>query len=659
MGKLSGYPQATTLSGTEIIPVIQEGTNRIISSSLLLKLIYRSSYVSLATALTAIGSSDKTLVLDADVSITSDTVIPATTSVIVFKPCIITIATGMTLTINGSFDAGLYKIFNCVGTGQVVFTGIKEVYPDWWLDNTSPGTTDMTDAVIASINSISTYGGTVYLQPKTYLCSDVSLISNVNVTGSGWNTILKKGVGASYILTCDSGSSSVASNIQNIIISDLQLEGLSVDVAFSEHNHAINLNGVSHILIERCKIIEFEGDAIYLGSSNTPATERHNEDITIRNCYFDGVNNENRNGVSIIDGTHITIDNNYFVNVTKSTMPGAINIEPDANAFAIIRYIKIINNYLYNTGGNVGAICMVLPLNQAGLTNPSKHITIENNTIITSVSDAIAIVQVGTVTDDTEPNIIRITDNYIYDANKAFEFLGIKDLILSGNVFESTNASAYIGYTAADDVCRDITIQNNTFRKCGISNSIGGYGISVFEVDNLSINSNIFNDCGKQDGSFGYAIDFDSRASTGVSITNNKFLSPNAYTTKSIVKETAHTFTPSTNYILGNDFGSIATLNMEQFDYTPLVGATPSVKSVKKGIEYFECDNDGAITITQFEDGEPGKIIIVRIDNNTTIQNNAAIYLAGGADFSGDASDIITLLCVAVDEWREVSRSVN
>ena len=87
---------------------------------------------------------------------------------------------------------------------------------------------------------------------------------------------------------------------------------------------------------------------------------------------------------------------------------------------------------------------------------------------------------------------------------------------------------------------------------------------------------------------------------------------------------------------------------------------TPSVKSDYSFIpKNFSCGNTGATTITQFHNGTPGQTIIVRIDANTTIQNNANVLLAGGADFSGDANDIITLLCIAVDTWRERSRSTN
>jgi hypothetical protein len=92
-------------------------------------------------------------------------------------------------------------------------------------------------------------------------------------------------------------------------------------------------------LIDNCVIEGFRGDGIIFGSGlndnaapNT-LTERHNVDVTVTNCYIDGVNNDNRNGISVIDGNGVTIENNYFTRCSRSNMPGAIDIEPDAGVF--------------------------------------------------------------------------------------------------------------------------------------------------------------------------------------------------------------------------------------------------------------------------------------------------------------------------------------
>lgn len=91
-------------------------------------------YASIAAAVTAIGSTATTLVVDTAQTVSASVVIPSTLALKVVKPGLITINTGVTLTINGPFEAGLYQVFNCVGTGAVGFGlgAVKEVYPEWW-----------------------------------------------------------------------------------------------------------------------------------------------------------------------------------------------------------------------------------------------------------------------------------------------------------------------------------------------------------------------------------------------------------------------------------------------------------------------------------------------------------------------------------------------
>ena len=66
------------------------------------------------------------------------------------------IASGKTVTFGGPINAGLYQIFSCADATAIVSIGNygnKEVYPEWWTSNTSPGTTDMTAALQAAINA--------------------------------------------------------------------------------------------------------------------------------------------------------------------------------------------------------------------------------------------------------------------------------------------------------------------------------------------------------------------------------------------------------------------------------------------------------------------------------------------------------------------------
>jgi hypothetical protein len=142
-------------------------------------------------------------------TVAANLTLPATVIVKVDPGAVITVNTGVTLTINGRFDAGLYQVFSCAGTGKVIFGAgaVKEVYPEWWAVNTVPGTTDMGAAIQAAITSnprgVVAFGSTSYKSTVTissaagiwlkgsgigntiiYESSDVNLFSLV---GSAWN----------------------------------------------------------------------------------------------------------------------------------------------------------------------------------------------------------------------------------------------------------------------------------------------------------------------------------------------------------------------------------------------------------------------------------------------------------------------------------------
>jgi hypothetical protein len=96
------------------------------------------------------------------------------------------IATTKTLTINGTFDVGRYKIFSYTGTSKAVFGSgnIKEVYPEWWGENTIPGTTDMAPMIQAAIDSRAAWGATTGIKYPiiSFSSADYLIESALNLT---------------------------------------------------------------------------------------------------------------------------------------------------------------------------------------------------------------------------------------------------------------------------------------------------------------------------------------------------------------------------------------------------------------------------------------------------------------------------------------------
>jgi hypothetical protein len=112
-------------------------------------------YSSINAAISTLGATVCTLYVPTAQTLTANLTIPSTMSVVIPKGGSIVKASTYTLTINGPFSAGLYQVFSGFAAGNVTFgTGaVKECYAEWWVENTIPGTTDMTTAAQCAENS--------------------------------------------------------------------------------------------------------------------------------------------------------------------------------------------------------------------------------------------------------------------------------------------------------------------------------------------------------------------------------------------------------------------------------------------------------------------------------------------------------------------------
>lgn len=368
------------------------------------------------------------------------------------------------------------------------------------------GVANDTTAVQAAVNT----GKGVYFPSGTYLLDTITMIDNTHIFGNGANSILKQNsiTGNSYgLLYCQSSSSSTF--IKNITIQNITLLGKVVASGFSEFVHLISCHGVQNLLIDKCNITGFQGDGVYIGSSTTGTLERHNKAVKITNCYFDGINNDNRNGVSIIDCDDIEISGNTFINCTRSNMPGAIDFEPNNDTYAVIRNARVTNNHFENIGGNVAVIGF--ELRAAVFTTQPKNFVIANNTYNVSRS---ALHFAIDSTNYSEPFCINFTGNS-GNVGRGFSFFSsVRGINITNNNFR-IHAASLLGFDATDTVI-DVNLCNNIIKGAASSedgivlrsgnniNIIGNIishvangislGTSGASVSNVKIHSNIFHD---------------------------------------------------------------------------------------------------------------------------------------------------------------------
>ena len=181
--------------------------------------------------------------------------IPANIILVLEYGALISVDTGKTLTIYSPANIkaqATQQIFS--GAGTVAFSsGGGNIYPDWWKENTSPGTTDMTDALTAaavaqdstewiyqSVLSSGYIGGgsPIVLQSTKYLISE-------DITGFGYYpTIIANG--ASILQSVVSENILDFANSRRVYIKGpLELSGGNTQVRIGNNN--INVSS-SHLI---------------------------------------------------------------------------------------------------------------------------------------------------------------------------------------------------------------------------------------------------------------------------------------------------------------------------------------------------------------------------------------------------------------------------
>jgi len=131
------------------------------------------AYPTPADAVTAIGSSKKRLLVPTQQTITANLAFNANTTVVAYEDAFL-IANGITVTVNGKFMAGNYRVKT--GNGTLVFAvGSVSKFNPQWVGAVGDGTTNSTAAFAEIISSMPSIGGDIEVPPGVYLFDDVTL----------------------------------------------------------------------------------------------------------------------------------------------------------------------------------------------------------------------------------------------------------------------------------------------------------------------------------------------------------------------------------------------------------------------------------------------------------------------------------------------------
>jgi hypothetical protein len=363
----------------------------------------------------------------------------------------------------------------------------------------------------------------VWVPEGRYLVGDLALWSHTRLAGTGARSVLVHRPGSTFLAASGggfAGSADPRDNVRDITIEDLAFEGRSVSDGFVQTNHLLVATGCSGLAVRRCAFRAFQGDGIYVaGSAYATGAERHNEDVTIRGCLFDGVNDQNRQGVSITDGTRVTVEGNLFRDCSRPDMPGALDIEPEA-PWARIQDVRVLRNRFVNVLGGVGAICVILALDRYD--RHPRGIEIRGNRVEGRFR-TLGVVAKGFVDGAHAPPVdLVIAGNEILDTFHGFEISGLRGVRFEDNVIRGTTVAARLSVPHRGRAA-DVAVVRNRFEKVGMHS---GVALKVHPTVDLTVADNRFVDCGWIDRRGGVAIDASEEPPAMMRAERNTFSEP-------------------------------------------------------------------------------------------------------------------------------------
>ncbi|MCB2300662.1 glycoside hydrolase family 55 protein [Clostridium tagluense] len=410
------------------------------------------------------------------------------------------------------------------------------------------GTNDDTVSIQNAINAIKLNGGgSLYFPNGTYLVTNsIMICSNLKMYGDK-KSIITGAIDLIRNFVAGEGDSNINNNMKNIEIYNLIFK--STSIVFSEFVHLITMSFVSNIKIHDCSFIGWQGDALaFGGSADVYGAIRHNTDVHIWNCEFDGINGDNRQAITFTDIDGCLIESCNFKNTTRSNMPGAIDFEPNSLPIeSIIKNATVRNCTFENIGGMAGAITLYLPNAQETMTTASENINVIGNTF-KSCRNMFLFSQPVSTKDITNKIIVN---NNTSDKCYPFEVFGVSGIEISNNTFKYSSGNANLGGSLSDGLklARHIVLKGNIFDGMG---RLTSQAIALFSCDDLIISKNIFKDCGVQTQSTGYGISVASVARlTNTKIIENVF--KNDFTTAMLYSIVAQPSVTLVNFEYANN----------------------------------------------------------------------------------------------------------
>lgn len=405
-------------------------------------------------------------------------------------------------------------------------------------------------------------GGSLHIPAGDYLVRAVEIPSNVYIYGDGWATSLwqVEEPWSSTVVCLGTNISNMnrpdfSLNTTDVVIENLAFRRKNRDAHTSgsdvaQFRHLLSINATTRFYIGGCLFEGFNGDGIYV-AGGVGTNEGHNFYGRINNCTFEGIDLQNRNGVSVIDCEGLEICHSFFRAVSNQFQPGPIDIEPNANTFHRIRDININNCRFVACGGGSAGLTVAIPdvaygVRPTGIT--FKDNIIDGATHATAKS-AFRVLWGGASLADQNLDMV-VSGNKITRCQRPFDISGTTNLRILNNTFWDITNPAIFGTIDTNRRCKGTTIRGNVFRDIGADE---GACFAIYAVEDLIIDSNVFRNIGKTSApASGEVIIFKSGSTgTSIRITENTFFNGGS-TITSAISSTAYNFTVDSNEFRDN-----------------------------------------------------------------------------------------------------------
>jgi hypothetical protein len=674
----------------------------------------------LDAAITAIGSTETTILIERNATVSDDVTCPSNVYFEFINGAILSIDSGKTLTVYSPahIKAGPAQQIKS-GDGKLAFTVGGTVYPEWW-GVIGDGSTDNTVSMLACVTDING-AGAVFISDGIYILSSVSLPDNTRFLGLSEETAIfkHKATTLDSMFTVAAGGSAFFDNIQF----DGNKENNTISTTVTE-NHCVYGASAVNFAFRNC---------IFRNTVRSGVRMTITEQGLFENCrFYDGAEHGgvlgndtlfiNINGAAAGSKTNVSISNCRFENSAPSAdgySPGGIQVSGKLSSLNINgNYFKYIGQTV--AGNHTGCIDLYTWADESIVTNNkfydreyvalkiqnSGSVVCTGNVVATTASTTSLYAAVISLSTRPTANEDRDTQDNVIFANNILDGSsgdllqidatdpdsaanithGWRNVLVDNNLLLNPGESAFYGtycdgwFTFSNNIIRNVPAGYKAFDLINIADYAGAARAGPIKIINNTIE-------GATGQSAIYLYGGAACAGADIDVIGN-YISGSDLTNYHVKADAEVGFEFTLLRVINNIFRGtgrrVDAANVNDYQAIGNIDFSSGIDLLTNTGAYYESCNSwgetittlandatpsiaigntfltgGTTTITDFDDGYIGKKILILSGHAITITHGTNIFLDGAANFVMASGDTLSLIQRADGKWYETGRGNN